>query len=149
MLMYCLGRARAELTSIQLGESPSMSSKHLLPANLQRFVDIDLSELKQPSEPLASEWFCERDRLHTSDNYSPVVNLQTISILYFAIDSIRRVFPQASKACVFSQALKDVNCSTSLASLAFRYGCEELDLAVNTDEYIGNRGWDWSCESYE
>ena len=125
-----------------------MSSHHLLPANLQRFVEVSLSELTPPSEPLAIECFCERDRVHTSDDFCPVVNRQTLSILYFALDSIRRVFPQSSHDSIPAQALKDVNYSTSLASLARRYGCEELDLAVNTDEYIGNRGWDWYCESH-
>lgn len=131
-----------------LGDYPGMSSQHLLPANLQRFIEVNLSELTPPSEPLPIECFCHGDRVHTSDDFRPVVNRQTLSILYFALDSIRRVLPQSSDNPVSTQALKEVNHSTSLASLARRYGCEELDLAVNTDEYIGNRGWDWYCESH-
>lgn len=43
------------------------------------------------------------------------------------------------------QELREVNRATSLASLACRYGCDELDLAIDASEYLNGEGWKWYC----
>lgn len=146
MLMYCLGYARGALYDIQFGEKPKLAIRHLLPENIQKYVEVDLLTLARPQEPLPTDCFPERDRVYTSDDFCPVINIHTLSILYFALDSIRQAWSLASDDNQHKAALIDVNQITSLASLASRYGCDEDDLAVNTDEFIGNRGWDWYCD---
>ncbi len=146
MLMQCLGRARGALTAIQFSDDPGLSLQHLLPANIQRFVEIDLSTLSRPSEPLAVEAFSESDRVPTADDFCPIINIHTVAILYFALDSIRQVWSQFLNGSTSREALIEIGRSTSLAFLANRYGCHEVDLAVNSEEFIGNRDWDWYCE---
>ena len=148
MILQCLGRARADLYEIQLGVKPTISTRHLLPASIQKYVAFEFSKLTQPPIPFTEECLSESDRVHSADDFHPVVNTTTLAVLYFAFDSIRQAWPQISNDTPDTQLLTKLIERTSLFSIAKRYGCNELDFAINGQQFIGDLDWKWYSENH-